>query len=782
MHTEVLNISKNDCNVCQVETCLTFDPFVAHLQERVKTEKTLKSEFYKYVLHKFETDLCIDLEVNPDYAEMYRGTLELIYSILTPPILNEKEFFWALSTPVPEKIFFSTEAFFEFHSSHHSGLYAVNMADQDLFAQRQKRFIYNLILERMYGFSTILRNELLYSYVDPDTKLTRYYNIFTNPQFVNVISKGELPVLSFEAIEPYLNDFEGIDVLERILPLSNFKFEGFSVITLTDVTLPHAMESIRNELVNHSSNETEQYEHIINSLKTLSEDPAIEFGLMPFLTVNNRPIFDTDECSQSVLMSSAKKYSMAEETFVAIADDYNKNPKPIFFNVINDEKTIKYPFLKVLKQSGVKSYGIFPVYYNKKNVGILEVYAYKEIAFYEKLLSKLQTAMPLIAQLLQNSIDQFNDRIERVIKDKFTSLQPSVQWKFNEVAWEYLKSGNRRRKSQEIETVVFDNVYPLFGAIDIRNSTIERNTALQDDLKAFLTLVMDTLTSLKKHIHLRLIDNLVFKCDEWLQRVSGFITTNDELTLDGFVRDELNPFLEHFRQNYPDEKPVIDKYFAALSEDTGLSFANRRNLENSMQLINNSINHYLEVAQDEVQESYPCYFEKFRTDGVEYDIYIGQSIAPSRVFDLLYLKNIRLWQLRSMAEIARITNSLIDQISHPLQTTQLIFIHSNPIQISFRNDERRFDVEGAYNIRYEVVKKRIDKVLIAGTVERLTQPGKIAMVYFNANEATEYQEYIKYLQDSQILNNDLEYLDLEELQGVTGLKALRVGVNYDFKS
>jgi hypothetical protein len=56
------------------------------------------------------------------------------------------------------------------------------------------------------------------------------------------------------------------------------------------------------------------------------------------------------------------------------------------------------------------------------------------------------------------------------------------------------------------------------------------------------------------------------------------------------------------------------------------------------------------------------------------------------------------------------------------------------------------------------------------------------MVYFNANEATEYQEYIKYLQDSHILNNDLEYLDLEELQGVTGLKALRVGVNYDFKS
>jgi hypothetical protein len=131
-----------------------------------------------------------------------------------------------------------------------------------------------------------------------------------------------------------------------------------------------------------------------------------------------------------------------------------------------------------------------------------------------------------------------------------------------------------------------------------------------------------------------------------------------------------------------------------------------------------------------------------------------------------------------MVEIARLTNSLVKEMPRALLTTQLIFIHSNPIDISFRNDERRFDVEGAYNIRYEVVKKRIDKVLIQGTNERLTQPGKIALVYFNAYEASEYFEYIKYLQDQKLLLDDLEILELEELQGVSGLKALRVGVSY----
>jgi hypothetical protein len=102
-----------------------------------------------------------------------------------------------------------------------------------------------------------------------------------------------------------------------------------------------------------------------------------------------------------------------------------------------------------------------------------------------------------------------------------------------------------------------------------------------------------------------------------------------------------------------------------------------------------------------------------------------------------------------------------------------------PIDISFRNDERRFDVEGAYNIRYEVIKKRIDKVCLLNSTERLTQPGKIAIVYFTQSEAEEQINYIKQLQAQNMLLPEIEKLDLEELQGVIGLKALRVSVNFE---
>jgi hypothetical protein len=69
-------------------------------------------------------------------------------------------------------------------------------------------------------------------------------------------------------------------------------------------------------------------------------------------------------------------------------------------------------------------------------------------------------------------------------------------------------------------------------------------------------------------------------------------------------------------------------------------------------------------------------------------------------------------------------------------------------------------------------------VHVQNTRERLTQPGKIAIIYFNEKEAEEYTGYIQYLQEKGWLKTAIEYLELEELQGVSGLKALRVEVRF----
>jgi hypothetical protein len=317
----------------------------------------------------------------------------------------------------------------------------------------------------------------------------------------------------------------------------------------------------------------------------------------------------------------------------------------------------------------------------------------------------------------------------------------------------------------------------LYGAIDIRNSSVERSHAIQKDLKAHIQLVNETFETLQSRLQLPLLEGLKFKNFNFSQAIDIGLPAEDEVRINEFFEKEVDPVLRHLQSSHPQAREIINNYFNLVNDCDGYLYRNRNEYEKSLSAINDAVLQSFEKQEVTMQQSYPHYFEKYKTDGVEYTIYIGQSLAPNNPFNMLYLKNIRLWQLSSMAEIARITHALIPSLKVPLQTTQLILIHSQPISIGFRKDERRFDVEGSYNIRYEIMKKRLDKVNIRGTNERLTQPGKIAMVYSNPKEAQEYQEYILFLQSKNLLLPGMESLELEELQGVSGLKALRVDIN-----
>jgi hypothetical protein len=65
---------------------------------------------------------------------------------------------------------------------------------------------------------------------------------------------------------------------------------------------------------------------------------------------------------------------------------------------------------------------------------------------------------------------------------------------------------------------------------------------------------------------------------------------------------------------------------------------------------------------------------------------------------------------------------------------------------------------------------------VKGGREQLTQPGRIAIVYSHPREAAEYREYIAFLRSSGYITGEVEDLELEDLQGASGLQALRVTV------
>ena len=159
-------------------------------------------------------------------------------------------------------------------------------------------------------------------------------------------------------------------------------------------------------------------------------------------------------------------------------------------------------------------------------------------------------------------------------------------------------------------------------------------------------------------------------------------------------------------------------------------------------------------------------------------MYAGEQLLIDKKFNVLQINDLRIWQLKLMCEIAMLAQAYNKFLPIPLNLTHLVVVQNKPISISFSKEERRFEVDGSYDTRYEIIKKRIDKALIKGTDERLTQPGMLAIVYSQEEEKEEYVRYLEYLRNLSYIKYDIEDHVLQDLQGVHGLRALRVKFNF----
>ncbi|MFY0254110.1 GAF domain-containing protein [Chitinophaga sp. 30R24] len=773
MQTIILDISGNRGQALQLDAAISFEPFIAYLEKRVQEEQTVKAGWYREALAQFKSSSLGTGDILIEDAHLYIKELEYVYACLSPVSNTEQQLAWGLTFPFLPITFYGTDLLYELLGKRaDASQYEANRHTSE-YRRDRLQLIYSYILERLYNFQAPVKTEQYHAGINKVTGLLQYYAVNINTDLVEVTAKGALPVIDFVQLYTHLSEGGGMEILEEMLPLDMFRFRGVCVISITEVTARKAVENIsRVRLSRTALVEEKSYTEVIQSLKSLVRNSKIEFDLFPFLRVNGEPVYSLEKGGTGILFDVWGEDRLSPQEFSRQAKGFASRPIFYFSSDIFQENRKEYAFLEFFRKLGVRSLALMPVFHLHELVGIMAVHTWGDDTFDEKALALLEPAIGPVAQLLQIYIEEFNLEIEKVIKERYTSVQPSVQWKFNEAAWYYLYN-IKKNLPAGLQHIFFKGVYPLYGAIDIRNSTIERNRAIIADLDSHLSLLVATLDALRQFVQNDLLREMIYHCQQWQQvLVEQQLSPADENELNIFLEVEAVQYLQHIAVQYPKSRETVETCLDNLSGDI-----NKNALEASMQLINDVVNQYFESEQHKIQESYPCYFEKFRTDGVEYDIYIGQSIAPDRPFNHFHLKNLRLWQLSSMAHIARLTHNLLEKMPRQLHTTQLIFVHNHPIDISFRTDERKFDVEGAYNIRYQMIKKRIDKVHIRHTEERLTQPDKIALIYSDRKDVEDYLPFIHYMQETGVLTPEIEELELEELQGLSGLKALRVTVN-----
>jgi hypothetical protein len=768
-----------------INASLSFIPYLNYLKKRIEDPAQQFADFYRHVINRIEAcpEMLQPLQ-NRDLFEKNEDLFQLVASTIFPVSRDADLQYYAFGTPYKFQIFFYSKSYSDYFTPDENGY--VSFPPERPFEQLEYEYMlmaYRMIFRRYYQIEISVPDRTTNRWVDKATGIRRYSRIHIDESFIDVHIDGDLPPFPIDCIDPTTNKITDIDALQQKLPLSLFRFEGFIIRrSIVDVTVEESIKEVKNALIEIQSNNPEPgYEKVRSAIETLLGLKKVEVSLSPFLKLNERYVYNERYSGRSVLLSGLDKASQKEEAYHQLAVLLNQHKKPLYISNMLEQgaEQSQFPLLPFLKHTGACCYIVAPLFQQDELIGMMEASSPHAGVLDTEILKKLEPVYTFFEMACKNNIVQFHNEIESLVKEQFTSLQPIVEWKFLEEAWAYLKE-KEKTTSPEMGMVKFEKVFPIYGAIDIRNSSTERVRCLQADLLEHLQCIDDFVNQMvgmanekvKKYLLSLKTRNELFK-----EKTSGHLQAEDESKVNDYLENEVKSFFHHLSHTNDALAEKASQYLEMIDPVRGKMQKHRQRFDDSIDMINNVISGYLENEQAKIDKVYPHYFEKFRTDGVEFNIYIGESLTPNRSFDYIFLKNIRFWQLITMAEITRLTYQLESRLPLTLKTTQLILVHGNAICIGFRRDERRFDVDGAESIRFEILKKRVDKVKITQTGERLTQPGTISIVYTNAKDAAEYDEYLHFLQQKNLTVGEKEMLDLEDVQGISGLKAIRIKIN-----
>lgn len=635
---------------------------------------------------------------------------------------------------------------------------------------------YLRILRSFYQVEEVLDFPVVCRIQDPETGLDRYYSLQLDPRFTIIKPVGELPALSQEQKAALLENLTNPDVLRQVLPPENFEIQGLTVVEAVDVTQSEVLSALERDLIDQDSVFSRAgFLRLQQRLRTLSRRPDLLVGLA---ALNEDQVFllnlgceiqhdgsmfaGGEVIPQAEFRGSLYEKAVLEQRILRIPDLARER--------------MKTKVEEAILRSGGRSLLIAPLSYQGVAIGTMDLTTPRpgDLGPVEALL--LEQILPLFSMAVKRGLDEIEHRVQGVIKEKCTAVHPAVEWRFRRAALRYLRS-KKSGQEPEMESIVFRDVYPLYGISDVRGSSEERNRAVQADLAEHLELALNVLEKSSSLRPQPILQELSFRVQRALEKVKAGLASGDEVTMVASIRKEVEPLFPYLEEIGPEVASAIEKYRAGMDPHLGSVYRRRREFEESLSALTARLSSYLDLEEAEAQAMLPHYFEKHRTDGVDYIMYVGQSLLEKGSFTELHLENFRLWQLMLSCSMAWLGENFKSSLSIPLETTHLILLNRMPMSIRFRFDEKRFDVDGTYHIRHEILRARIDKAVVRHTGERLTQPGKIALVYAHAEEAKEAKRHIDFLQARGFLKAEVENLELEDLPGVQGLRALRVEVD-----
>ncbi|WP_289055662.1 GAF domain-containing protein [Carboxylicivirga marina] len=766
---------KVNCNLCEI-------PFKTHLSFRYLIKDiTAISEQDTHPMYPMATSLLSKLKKAPELMDevveqktldKYPELLKQLMSFAFNPLLDDVELSAAWKPFDMEQEIYSTNAFKKIMGGPNRRFELAKELDENQMLITVLYQAYVIILEKYYKLDIPIDLPFTLKMTDTDTGLVKFFNKRFNSRFLEIRTIGEVKDLSAKQIKMLFDNDNDLVLWNKIIPLEKFEFNGFLQFAYHDVTRDHAISDLKSDLLKKESILSKDgYLKIKDKIRTLIENPHAEFGMAAnygFETNLNQNFIWNTIIPREELDCHDYQGTMYEKAFKG---------KQIVLTT-DMAKLEKDDVVAAFLERGIRSHAIVPLILDDEIMGMLEFGCKKPGGITMIQLKLLHDLFPVFALAMKRSKEDWDDMVRSVIQEEFTAIHPTVEWRFREAAAQLINDDDAP-DNKKPDDIIFPDVVPIYGASDIRGSSVERNVAIRDDLRKQLREASQILEGHEVLADVPLLKDLRYTIEKHLKTVGRGLKAGDEVLIIDFLKKEIEPVFNLVKGRYPGMIEAIEAYEKLLDPELGVIYNKRKNFEDSLTMINDEVSDIIDKEQLKAQTVFPHYFEKYRTDGIEYNGYIGQSLVKELEYSSIYLKNIRLWQLLVMVSVARKVRSLQADLPTKLDITQLILVHSKPLSIAFRQDEKKFDVAGAYNIRYEITKKRIDKALVKGTRERVTQVGKIAIVYSHADEIAEYKHYLDFMKAQGYISGQVEDLELEDLKGASGLKALRIEVDFN---
>lgn len=754
---------------------ISFEAIFEYLEQILENKNHLLYDTALNILEEYKAypELRIGFE-DPKKLEEFNPQIDRLLDILFPEMLQTNEI-KAASIPF-EFTTFKLSKRFEKLLEDAGENYELKLRNFD----ENNMYILSctFILSYCYNVNLDFRRPFYFDIPTSSGFIKNYKTLF-NGDFFKVAPLKNAPKLTPEDINILLDNFDNIDIWKEKFPPNSYQFRGFGIMNLVDATTDQSLTNLKENLLKNDQNTSNR---ISESIAKLYHSSTIEFGVSTFELVGENFEFKKVIETNSFLNNQIKGEKNNIKNFFCkgITSKVFENKKLLAISDV--EKYGKQSnfngFYKALKANSIKSIILVPLLLNNELLSVLELVSPKKHELNSINAYKLKDVIPVFKVAIKRFMEEYNNKLESIIQENYTSIHPSVKWKFYEEAQKHLFSLEHHNTVYNLNSIVFEHVTPLYGQSDIKGSSTARNIAIQEDLVKQLNLASAIIEKAYHKYKLPIYNDLIFRIEECLSNIKKGLNSGDENSLTDFLKKDIYPVFNHLKSLDKSLQNDISNYMNQIDPELHVIYHKRKMYDDSVNILNETLANFIDIKQEEAQQMFPHYFERYKTDGIDHNMYIGQSLVKNTTYNSIYLNNLRLWQLQMMCEVEQIAYNLKSELPHTLEIASLILVHSNPLAIKFRMDEKKFDVDGAYNIRYEIIKKRIDKVHIKNTQERLTQVGKIAIVYSQTSDVREYMKHIKYLQSNNYLLDTIEDLELEDLQGIAGLKALRVAVNY----